>query len=145
MTPEQAVNSIAHELDGLDERIKAAKAHMDYIRHSIAEARVLIASLAIRPQEQAMSLAEAIEKATKIYDHAVSKSNADFHYDRKHRKTTCVIRVKPTRQGGLATYAVGRAWCSKDDQFIYAVGQAIAYHRALGREVPEWLLHIPNE
>ena len=94
-----------------------------------------------QPQEAKMSLAEAIQRATKIYDDAASKGNVDFYYDRQSKKTTRVVR---TRSNGLVKHSVGRSWCSKDDDFIYAVGQAIAYYRAIGHEVPDWLLHIPQ-
>ncbi len=138
-----------------EEAIESLRECAETLRHIAKPTESLVSGVEMKhrkatealkqPQEKELSLAEAIEKATKIYDDAVSKGNADFYYDRKHRNTTCVIRVEPTRQGGLVTYAVGRAWCSRYDQSVAVVGYAIAYLRALGREVPEWLLHIPQK
>ena len=56
-------------------------------------------------------------------------------------QTTCII--SDTKR--YRVIGIGRSWCSRGDEFSPTIGKAIALYRALGREVPEWLLHIPQE
>ncbi len=104
-----------------------------------------------RPQEPQMTRAEAIEKAASELAHFVTESeytdyctlddgricSVDFYH--KPPKTTCVLRINERR------VAVGRSWCARGDKLNLYIGELIALYCALGREVPVWLLHIPQE
>ncbi len=104
-----------------------------------------------QPQEPQMTQKQAIEKAKAELAHFVTESeytdyctlddgricSVDFY--RKPPKTTCVLRINEQR------VAVGRSWCARGDKLNLYIGELIALYRALGREVPAWLLHIPQE
>lgn len=144
MTHEEAIETISRCQTQIRDSIAR---HIEALRRYDLEIARALDVLDHLPQEPKPKLTriQAFAAAAKIYDEALCDCSFDIHYDRKSRKTTCVIRVKPTGEGGRVTYAVGRAWCSRYDQSVAVVGYAIAYLRALGREVPEWLLHIPQE
>ena len=89
-----------------------------------------------QPQEQKMTRDEAIDKAMA----EVESLSQGLRYLQFFTTRTGVTICTWGDAGNL-----GRARCANGDRFSTPVGQAIALYRALGREVPEWLLHIPQE
>ncbi len=102
-----------------------------------------------QPQESKMTRALAIEKAlSQVRGMLGGRSRmiafgrmCEVRFVRKNTKITCILSADSSGE----VIAVGRSWCAKGDAYNQIIGKLIALYRALGREVPEWLLHIPQE
>lgn len=153
---------MAHEesasafLDALAQFVDSLKRHEATLEWAVSHIHTLESP---EPQEKAMTRAEAIEKAeehinAKIREIEQGGFTCEFRFvshglERRRvtvypglaRQTTCVV-INRARD---CVTGVGRSWCSRDDEFSPIIGKLIALYRALGREVPAWLLHIPQE
>ena len=146
MTHEEAIETISR----CQTQIRASiRLHVEALRHYDIEIARAMEALR-QPQEPTMTRYEAINKA--IDEHQQLQSNLfrviannggvqEVEFYQRGRKTTAVMR---DTFNGLVI-GVGRSWCAKGDRNSSHVGRLIAFYRALGREVPAWLLHIPQE
>ena len=145
MTHEEAVESIIRNQSRI---AYSAKTHAAVINMAEAEIAKALDTLK-QPQEKTMTRAEAIEKATaEIHEMLGDRSRmiafgkaCEVGFVRKGIKITCIL----SRVSSDEVIAVGRSWCAKGDAYNQIIGKLIALYRALGREVPAWLLHIPQE
>ena len=144
MTHEEAIESIIRNQSRI---AYSAKTHAAVI--NMAEAEIAKAPEVLKqPQEPTMTRAEAIRKAAGELDDMVGGGwrviegyAVDVEFLHRPPKTTCIFRREMSGQ----VVGVGRSWCAKGDAYNQIIGKLIALYRALGREVPEWLLHIPQE
>ena len=147
MTHEEAIETIIRCRFQIRDSIEL---HIETLKHAERETAKALEALK-QPQDPRTTRDEALKRVdvqfTRLLDDQLHgridgdeiEIESEFHT--RLRKTTCVLRDLDSG----AVVGVGRSWCADSDRYMGEIGKLIALYRALGREVPEWLLHIPQE